>query len=317
MIVQTTVKEGLKNNRLIASRQDGQGKLGSLFWYSISQQLISRERLKRTFDEAAMDQRWLPNPIRPADAFRRATWDVQKKLKKVETPTATIFLNFLIREVYSDHKRVQRNIVIEQVDKKGRKLAYNPTATVIEFNKESGSISISASRTMDWGEQNAKELALDAKDRFETYCRHYDAQTLRAMVKKVLASLSPTAVRPSGGVYFVPRHHQNELDRVVDLVSRLEGSEAFAVPLFNTKSNRGIVNSKLREDVLSVLSKCRMVMEGPDLKKSRITETLNEARRVVKTFHEYQSIVHLDLEVLNDSLAELKELAVGLMEKAK
>ena len=43
---------------------------------------------------------------------------------------------------------------------------------------------------------------MSAKDLFDTYSKNYDAQTLRIMVKNILDSMSPTAVRPSGGCLF-------------------------------------------------------------------------------------------------------------------
>lgn len=313
----TSVMDGLKQQNIVASKQGGENKLGDLFWYSIGNQLISREDLKRKFDDANMDHKWLPNPIRISDAFRRATGEIQKRQKRVPTNDPTTFLNFLIREVYYDHKRVQRNIVIEKVDKKGKSLEYNSTATIIEFNKDDGTISITTNGSRDEGEQKAKSLAYESKELFNTYSKNYDAQTLRIMVKNILDSMSPTAVRPSGGVYFVPRNHQDSLDAVVDLVNRLDSSEAFSVPLFDTKSNRGMVNKKLRDDMISAISKCKSIVNFSGLRKSQVTDTLNEARRVVKTFNEYQSVVNLDLELLSDRLVELKNLSIAVMQKTK
>jgi hypothetical protein len=313
----TSVMDGLRQQNVIASKQGGENKLGDLFWYSIGNQLITREDLKQKFDDANMDHKWLPNPIRISDAFRRATGEIQKKQKRVPTNDPTTFLNFLIREVYYDHKRVQRNIVIEKVDKKGKSLEYNSTATIIEFNKDDGTISITTNGSRDEGEQKAKSLAYESKELFNTYSKNYDAQTLRIMVKNILDSMSPTAVRPSGGVYFVPRNHQDSLDAVVDLVNRLNSSEAFSVPLFDTKSNRGMVNKKLRDDMISAISKCKSIVNFSGLRKSQVTDTLNEARRVVKTFNEYQSVVNLDLELLSDSLVELKNLSIAVMQKTK
>ena len=311
------VKDRFRQQNIVASKQEGANKLGDLYWYSISNQLISREDLQQKFDEANMDHKWLPNPIRISDAFRRATGEIQKKQKRVPTSDPTTFLNFLIREVYYDHKKVQRNIVIEKVDKKGKSLEYNSTSTIIEFNKDDGSIFITATGSKDEGEQKAKELAYAAKDLFDTYSKKYDAQTLRIMVKNILDSMSPTAVRPNGGVYFVPRNHQDSLDSVVDLVNRLESSEAFAVPLFDTKSNRGMVNKKLRDDMISAISKCNSIINYVNPRKAQVADILSEARRVVKTFNEYQSVVNLDLEMLNDSLRELKNLSIAVMQKTR
>ncbi|KAA9018995.1 hypothetical protein F4V44_19615 [Niallia endozanthoxylica] len=79
-------------------------------------------------------------------------------------------------------------------------MEYNSTATIIEFYKDDGTISITTTGNRDEGEQKAKSLAYEAKDLFETYSKNYDAQTLRIMVKNILDSMSPTAVRPNGGV---------------------------------------------------------------------------------------------------------------------
>lgn len=311
------VMDGLRQRNIVAAKQEGENQLGSLLWYSIKHQLITREELRKKFDESHVEHKWLPNPIRMADAFRRATSEIQKKHKKVPTSDPSVFLNFLIREVYYDDEKVQRNIVIEKVNKKGKSLDYNSTSTIILFHKDDGTISITANGNQDAGELEAKRLAYEAKDLFDTYSKNYDAHTLRFMVKNILDSMSPTAVRPSGGVYFVPRNHQARLDAVVNLVNRLDHAEAFSVPLFDTKNNRGMVNRKLRDDMIAAIAKCKSIVHSPELRKSQVTDILNEARRVVKTFNEYQGVVNLDLELLSDSLVELKNLSIAVMQKIK
>ena len=52
----------------------------------------------------------MPNTIRPADAFRRATKEIETRQA---TANAGVFENFLIREVFANRDCVQRNIVVE------------------------------------------------------------------------------------------------------------------------------------------------------------------------------------------------------------
>jgi hypothetical protein len=303
------IDAALKNQSIVATKQSQEGTIGDLFWYSIGSQLIERQELTTKFNDAAMDYSWLPNEIRISDAFRRATREIQRK--KVPTSDTKVFLNFLTREVYSDSDSIQRNIVIEQVDQSGKRLDYNSTATVIQFDKKDVSIKIMAQD----GEDQARDLAEEAKERFYQYTKFYAAQNLRVMVAKILSSFAPTQVRPNGGVYFVPKTYHDDLTKLTTLVNLLENSEAYTIPLFDTKDNRGMVNRKLHEEMISVLKGCDSILYADTVPPSKIKEAIDEAKRVANTFKTYQSVVSLDIEVLNESLLKLKEKSMTLVKK--
>ncbi|MEC1158720.1 DUF6744 family protein [Cytobacillus horneckiae] len=306
------IQKELKEKSIVAAKENQEGTIGNLFWYSIGNHLISREELETKFDDVGLDHNWLPNPIRISDAFRRATKEIQKRNMPTNDPKT--FFNFLTREVYSDKNMIQRNIVVEKVDQSGKRLEYNPTASIILLNKKDSTISIS----VEDGEQEtaAQALAEDAVKRYHKYSKFYGSQNLRVMVAKILASLAPTQVRPNGGVYFVPKTFENDLEQLSCLCNSLEQSEAFSIPLFDTKDNRGMVNKKLHEDMLSVLHNCdSLLFDNSKIDKSKIKEAISDAKRIADTFKTYQSVVSLDVEVLNKNLNELRERAVSLMKK--
>lgn len=303
------IDQALKNQSIVATQQTKEGTIGDLFWYSIGNQLIQRDELEKIFNEVNIDHCWLPNPIRISDAFRRATREIQ--CKKVSTSDPKVFLNFLTREVYSDNDLIQRNIVIEKVDQSGKRLEYNSTATIILLDKKENVIKI-----MDEvGEEQAKILASEAKDRYYKYSKYYASQNLRVMVAKILGSLAPTQVRPNGGVYFVPKTYHQNLNKLTKLVNLLENSEAYAIPLFDTKDNRGLVHKKLHEEMLSVLKDCDYLIKSENAPQSKIKEAIAEARRVADTFKTYQNVVSLDIEVLNENLYKLRDCAINLMKR--
>ena len=64
---------------------------------------------------------WMPNAIRPADAFGRSTKEIETRKSTVHVG---IFENFFIREVFSDKSQVQRNIVVETADHAGKRGQY-------------------------------------------------------------------------------------------------------------------------------------------------------------------------------------------------
>lgn len=42
-----SVMDGLRQQNIVAAKQEGENQLGSLFWYCIKQQLITREELRK------------------------------------------------------------------------------------------------------------------------------------------------------------------------------------------------------------------------------------------------------------------------------
>lgn len=179
-----------------------QNIIGYLTWYSIGEHLITRDELKQKLINAGLDEGWMPNEIRSSDAFRRAT-------KEVETKKATaksgVFENYIVREVYSDKNTVQRNVVCEVVDQNGKRLNYDSSSAVMTLDKDTDTMSALSNSTV------AKELAEEAEKLFKVYKGHYPAQALRVMTMNIMKSMSPTPVRPHGGVYFIPQPIQKRL----------------------------------------------------------------------------------------------------------
>lgn len=301
------VKEKIQKKEVLATKTEGVSQLGYIFWYSISSEAeVTRIELKQRFNNLDIDENWLPNEIRPSDAFRRATKEVQRK--KVPTSDPNVFQNFLVREVYADTKAIQRNIVIETVDKSGKRLDYNPKATVMTLFKENNNFTIQSDNN------TAYELANEAKVRFIKYIEYYSAQQLRVMVKDYLESLAPTAVRANGGVYFVPQSNSIELKKLQLLCESLN-SEGVSIPLYDSADNQNLVLSKLENDLKEALAHCQDLTQTPNLKKQLYKDSIEDARRVARTFQEYKNNLSLDVNNLESMLNELRLTAVQLTQQ--
>ena len=79
--------------------ENQEGILGHLMWYSVGKQLIKTDELKNKLIQSGLEEAWMPNAIRPADAFRRATKEIETRKA---TANAGVFENYLIREVFAD-----------------------------------------------------------------------------------------------------------------------------------------------------------------------------------------------------------------------
>ncbi len=286
-----------------AVQSDQADIIGHLTWYSISEILIRPSELRQKMIDSGVGEGWMPKPIRVSDAFRRAT-----AIKNRRPIAAGVHENYLCREVASDQTMVQRNIVCETVDTKGKRLDYQQDAAVLVLDKKSAQISITSSTP------SAHQMAQEAAHRFDIFREHYSGSVLRTTLMNILKGMSPTPVRPSGGVYFIPRQFEDQLKSFREFVRSLEKGESEMVPLINTKDMTGMITRMLHEHLQRIIQNCN---EGLtlNLPKGHVKEILDEARRVVADYKEYNSIVTGDLKEMEMSVQEIRSLVTAMLEK--
>jgi hypothetical protein len=287
---------------LAAVQSDQANIIGHLTWYSLSEMLIKPEQLRQQMIRSGLGDGWMPNEIRVPDAFRRATG--VKHRRQVSTG---VYENYLCREVSSDKSLVQRNIVCETVDTKGKRLDYQGEAAVLVLDKKAGIVTVSSSSA------TADQIAREAASRFHLFCEHYSSSALRTVVSNILKSMSPTPVRPAGGVYFIPQQFENRLKSFQLLLRSLEKGEAEIIPLINTRDMKGMITRKLQEHLRETLRSCD---EGAvaNLPKGQVKEILNDAKRVVSDYKQYSSIVTGDLREMEWNVAQISEKVAAILQ---
>jgi hypothetical protein len=225
--------------------------IGYLTWNSVGDDLYNRENLRKELLRNGIEEAYLPNPIRSSDAFRRATKAIETKRQR-EEETALEYRNYIIRDVVSNGNKLQRNIVIETVNQQGERLDYNSEGARLYFDKKSEQFSFVANDEM------AEELAEEAQKHFECFLSHHNGASVRGGVVNYLNQLSPTPVRPSGGVYFVPVQHTEKLRNMVYFVSALPRGIGYSTILISidefNKTYSNLKNKDLsQEEILEEL----------------------------------------------------------------
>ncbi len=283
-------------SNVAAVTEEGTEVIGHLTWYSVSQMLIERDELQKKLISSGLEEKWMPNPIRVHDAFRRATKEIQgrKRIGK------DLFQNYLTREVYSDSDTVQRNIVMETVDQQGKRLDYNSESCIITLDKKAENITIFHNDPL------AEEMAKEAERRFKIYRSNYSSQNIRVMLMEILKSLGQISVRPNGGVYFIPAPYSEELDKFCYFANCLSSAESFKVPLMNTKDNRNMVSKKLQGQIKTLINTSKLGLKG-ELNKNVVKETIAEAKRIVGSFNDYKKIVENDVDLIEIYVEELRK----------
>lgn len=276
--------------------------IGFLTWYSVGDDLYNREDLRKLLIQNNLEESFLPNPIRPGDAFRRATKAVETKRYR-EEETAEEYRNFIIRDVVSTGEKLQRNIVIETVNQKGERLDYNSEGAKLYFDRKNDQFTYSST------DPYAEELAQEAQKYYESYLTHHNGASVRASVVQMLNTLSPTPVRPSGGVYFVPVQHEAKLRNIVSFLMGLPRGEGQLTALVNDETNQVMIRGKVQENLDKVLGQCRYILKPEsESSKTQVKTVIEDARRIVSQFKDYR-------ELLTDTVVDL-ESSVELVRQA-
>lgn len=293
----------LKNLAAVEGGKE-QDFLGYLCWYTIFELKISRTELEDKFIDAKVPLNYMPNHIAPVDAFRRAT----AKLEENRLPSQDKFVNYLVREVLCDKNGVVRHLVKETVDSKNVRLKYEKVGEII-FNRSTESI-----RTIDCGTGEAADKLAKVEALYQDFKNSYDSQHIRRIVRAILADMNPTAVRPSGGVYFVPEKYKEKLFALERLV-KLLGGEFFTMPVIDQENSKDMVYQKLKEQIKAEVTKMADVLKG-NASKAEVTKIIDTSKKMFAQISEYEDILNKNLSDLKSDVEVLKTQIISFLDAA-
>lgn len=270
--------------------------LGSLCWYTIRDQEITRDDITKKLTAARLDAAFTPRRTAPSDAFRRAVRDAE--VKKVARFDGT-FANFLLRYVTSSKDELACHIVREVVDANNRRLSYEQTAEV-GLDRIGNTI---YRKNLAGFRADEPDIATDVAQRFARCLDHYNGGHLRIIVHDVLRTLSPIAVRPSGGVYFVPQEGETTLRKLQAFVKSLGGeSDMWLMPVLDNNDSRAVVRSTLDAEVASTSAQVIEDLRRMLARKGEISE--GDQRRALMELHRLQDLTARYKSILEDSLLD-------------
>jgi hypothetical protein len=282
--------------------------LGFMAWYSIGEQLINRETLREYLVESGLDDGYMPAEIRIPDAFRRASKAVECKKESNEEG---VFYRYLVREVVSDRKMIQRNIVKETVDSKTARLKYAEKEAILVLEKEEGVLRI-ASVT-----EEGSRLGQQVADLFQQYKSYHDARAIRSMCLTILKSMSPTSMRSSGGVYFVPAKYQEKLSQMIQFIRLVDKGEGDLIPLINTKESLEMIRHNAIRQINETFSRLRGAHDNPDLTAAEITAIVEDTHLAMNIVKDYREMIVGDLNKLELSTLSFEKMLRSVQSRKK
>lgn len=262
--------------------------LGWVAWYGISEPKVKWAALKKQFETLKLDLAALPAPIRPGDAFKRASRYANQD--KLVIPGTETYANVLIRNVAQSSEMIERHIVVEVVDANGRKLAHHD-AVALTFYKKRYSLSWThrgKSKTEDFNlRQEVDDAAAGVVDpdmritesplnelkvtklltekwarpiidaaiakfiaEFDFAREYLDGQTLRGVIRKQLDIMRAFSLKTGHSIYFIPKTEETKAIALTSLLQWMgNGSDFHILPLIDTEKQREMIQAAFEDEV--------------------------------------------------------------------
>jgi hypothetical protein len=182
----------------------GGHRLGTLLWWSLSNNRIAHDALAELADRHGLPQEFVPSPVKPSGAFRRAC----------RHTASGLIQGLLLRRIAESKDELVMGVVHEESDSSTRDLAYEVVSRVT-FDKAGGSISVDREHSVAGQIRRLYQLHLD-----------HSTEDVRGMLTSFLAEAG-IALRESGGVYFVPHRFEGTLDALCKVVEDAGGNTCF------------------------------------------------------------------------------------------
>jgi hypothetical protein len=299
----------------LAPVEEGQ-QLGVLFWATIRELRVDPTALQHILNYT-IGKEYMPTPLTPRDAFRRATDKLAKK--GIELADGTT-LNLLVRSIRNSGEHLVRHLVREIVDANNRRLEYT---AIIEFTIDHGGMP--ANRRICPSLKPAEVPSLtEFAGYFHQETSGYSARFIRLVIQDFLKSVQALTVRPSGGVYFIPAFHWTQVEAlkrfILDLAQYQESgpSRAFTVPIVSDAEQREMVEISLQDQVekasQEMMREAKTIIttatkKGKSIGTERFKTFVRHSREMADLANTYRAFLGLEQDKLEGTLEVVAQTA--------
>ena len=269
--------------------------LGELVWFSIPQKTVAHSIVEKLCNDNNL-QGYVPPNTRAPDLFRRACKQAGRRIGGKEDPQRT---TYEIKPIDSDTTQITVKLVKEVVNAQTMQGISWARLANISFNRETEQIHAVELPEMD---DDGRNVISTLRETFSNENGKINDNHIRRMVHEVIRDCQGTNVRPSGGIYFVPKANTAKLHSLVAVLNGLPtGASGHVLPLVDTTDQRSMlqaaVDSELADEMESGMSKISEILKkGEKITADRFTKLTADLHRTGRKSNSY-------VELLNDRLS--------------
>lgn len=306
----TTLKEQL------ALPTDRSILLGRLMWYAVTTDtLIDHKTIVQELHRVGLTSAIPPYP-KDHNVFRRITTTVQRR--KEPTTTEGVFENWLVRDVATrGEMTIVRRVVVETVDKAGRRLDYRQVADIM-FDRGTSTLTYAWINGFDdTTDPVAGQMISEVTKQYKTWRGKLNHYAIREWIRKTIIDMGAIAVRPSGGVYFLREDHADNVEALESFVAALPGSnECHSLPLVDDKKQRQMLHRALEAEtsdaIDGLITEIRTIRKDGKVTPKRFAEILGESKRLRSKTAEYAKLLETSLGEIDSRIDILQKSTMGI-----
>jgi hypothetical protein len=291
--------------------------LGHLIWFSVKESRIEPEELRRLFAQVGIPTEFIPEDISPINAFKRATSELSEEIEVPLDQNRTAV--FLVRLTAKSDTEIVKSIIKEVRDQNDKRLSYEEVGRV-HFDKDTKDVRYYATQP------DSQPVLDQIKQLYETYGRYITGKQIRAIFHDIIESMSPTQVRPSGAVYFIPHQYADMVQKMEVLSKELipygitDFSSAFeSIPLIDADKTRSLVELRFEEqntrDVDKTLVELTKLLQGTDATTRTGARYIEMVKKAKENIARYESMLDKEMSISRMKVEVLDQQVQKLLEK--
>lgn len=291
--------------------------LGHLIWYSVKESRIKITDLRRIFTQIGISPDFIPEETSKINAFKRATSELSEEVEVEIEPGKTAV--YMVRLKAKSDDELVKSIIKEIRDSTNKTLDYKEIGRA-HFDKDTEEV-----RYFDL-ETDSQPVTTQIKQLYSTYCTYLTGKQIRAVFHEIIQSMSPTLVRPSGAVYFIPYAHADMVQRMEVLSKELgvfgitDFESAFeSIPLIDADKTRALVEVRFEEqntrDADRTLVELSKMLQGTDATPKTAAKYVEQVKAAKENIARYEGLLNKEMSVARMKVEVLDGQVQKLIEK--
>ena len=268
--------------------------LGYITWYTVTKPRLTHEDIMDLVIDLGLDPDIVPKPPRAGDAFKRACR--YSEVSGIPIPYTSDVANFMFRPVAQTLEEIERHLVVEILDSKGRKLEHH-TVVELRFERATGVLHATVSLINDDLDPLVDTVMDDFAANLKDSTTYIEAQVIRRMVRAQLENCNAILARAKGSVYFVPKRYKKKMTALEGFLGNCgPGSGMHTLPLVDdTKQQLFIANvfeEGVHEQATQVLSELKsFTVQQREMSPKQWNDYKNKLTALVSKANEYSDLV--------------------------
>ncbi len=294
--------------------------LGHLIWYSVKESRIRTSDLRKLFVQVKIPMDFMPEEPSKINAFKRATTELSEETE-VDIGEGKHAV-YMVRLAAKTDDEIVKSIVKEVRDASKKALTSEDYAEIgrVHFDKDTEDV-----RYYDL-QPDSQPITTQIKQLYETYCYYLTGKQIRVMFHEIIKSMSPTLVRPSGAVYFIPYAHADMVQKMEILSKELAAygitdyESAFeSIPLIDADKTRALVEVRFEEqntrDVDRTLVELSKLLQSTDTTTKTAAKYVEMVKASKETIARYEGLLNKEMSIARMKVEVLDQQVRKLVEK--